>query len=77
MGLATISRLQGKVTDAIESLRRLVQNDGKNYRLHLELATCYLAIGEKRKAEETLHDFQRLGIRNSQILDLLAKIQHQ
>jgi tetratricopeptide (TPR) repeat protein len=77
LGLATISRLQGKVNDAIESLRRLVQNDGKNYRLHLELATCYLAVGDKRKAEETLHDFQRLGIRNSQILDLLAKIQHQ
>lgn len=77
LGLATISRLQGKVQDAIESLRRLVQNDGKNYRLHVELANCYLAIGDRRKAEETLHDFQRLGIRNAQVIDLLAKIQGQ
>ncbi len=75
LGLATISRMQGKVQDAIESLKRLIQNDGKNYRLYLELAECYLANGEKRKAEETLTDFQRLGIRNAHIQELLAKIQ--
>ncbi|TFG82577.1 MAG: tetratricopeptide repeat protein [Spirochaetales bacterium] len=75
LGLATISRLQGKVQDAIDSLTRLVQNDGKNYRLHLELAQCYLATGDKRRAEETLVEFQRLGIRNPHIIELLAKIQ--
>lgn len=76
LGLATISRQQGKVQEAAESLRRLVQNDPKNYRLHLELAHCYLALGEKRKAEETLQDFQRLGIRNQHIQELLARIQN-
>jgi tetratricopeptide (TPR) repeat protein len=75
LGLATISRMQGKVQDAIESLKRLIQNDGKNYRLYLELAQCYLASGDKRKAEETLSDFQRLGIRNAHIMELLARIQ--
>jgi len=77
LGLATISRLQGKVQGAIESLKRLVQNDAKNYRLHLELAQCYLATGERRLAEETLQEFTRFGIRNSHIQDLIAKIQNQ
>jgi tetratricopeptide (TPR) repeat protein len=77
LGLAAISRLQGKLSDAIESLKRLVQNDSKNYRLHLELANCYLAVGDRRKAEDTLHDFQRLGIRNAQVQELLSKIQSQ
>lgn len=77
LGLATISRLQGKVDAAIESLCRLVQNDAKNYRLHYELAQCYLAKGEKRKAEETLQDFMRFGIRNPHIQDLMAQIQNK
>lgn len=77
LGLATISRMQGKVQAAIDSLKRLVQNDAKNYRLHLELAHCYLAIGERRKAEETLQDFMRLGIRNPHIQELMSKIQSQ
>jgi tetratricopeptide (TPR) repeat protein len=77
LGLATISRLQGKVEAAIESLKRLVQNDAKNYRLHLELAQCYLAVGDRRKAEETLQDFMRLGIRNPHIQDLMSKIQNE
>jgi len=77
LGLATISRLQGKVQAAIDSLKRLVQNDAKNYRLHLELAQCYLAIGDRRKAEETLQEFMRLGIRNPHIQDLMSKIQNQ
>ncbi len=75
LGLATISRLQGKMDDAIKSLQKLVQNDGKNYRLHIELAQCFMAIGERRKAEDTLQDFQRLGLRNPHIQDLLTKLQ--
>jgi len=77
LGMANISRHQGKMEAAIESLLRLVQNDGKNYRLYLELAQCYLALGEKRKAEEVLHEFTKLGIRNPHIIDLLTKIQNQ
>lgn len=75
LGLATISRLQGKVKSATESLERLVQNDAKNYRLYLELSQCYLALGDKRKAEEKLQEFMRFGIRNSHIQELLNQIQ--
>jgi tetratricopeptide (TPR) repeat protein len=75
LGLATISRLQGKVKSAADSLERLVQNDAKNYRLYLELSQCYLALGDKRKAEEKLQEFNRFGIRNSHIQDLLNQIQ--
>ncbi|HUW70689.1 MAG TPA: tetratricopeptide repeat protein [bacterium] len=77
LGLATISRMQGKVHAAIDSLKRLVQNDAKNYRLHLELAQCYMALGDRHKAEETLQDFTRLGIRNPHIQELLSQIQNQ
>lgn len=75
LGLATISRLQGKVKSAVDSLERLVQNDAKNYRLYLELSQCYLALGDKRKAEEKLQEFMRFGIRNSHIQELLNQIQ--
>lgn len=77
LGLATISRLQGNVQAAIDSLKRLVQSDSKNYRLHLELAHCYLALGEKRKAEDILQEFMRLGIRNPHIQELLSTIQNR
>lgn len=77
LGLATISRLQGKVQAAVDSLKRLVQNDPKNYRLHLELAQCHLALGERKKAEETLQDFMRFGIRNVHVQELMSRIQNQ
>lgn len=75
LGLAVIARLQGKTDDAIESLRKLIGNDPKNYRLYLELGQCYLAKGDRQKAMDTLADFQRLGIRNPYIQDLVARIQ--
>ncbi len=75
LGLAVIARMQGKHQDAIVSLKKLIQNDAKNYRLYLELALCYQATGEKSRALETLADFQRLGIRNIYIQDAVAKMQ--
>ena len=75
LGLAVIARMQGKVADAIVSLRKLVQNDPKNYRLYLELSLCYQATGEQQKAQEILTDFQRLGIRNIYIQDAVTKLQ--
>lgn len=76
LGLAVIARMQGKYQDAIVSLRKLIQNDPKNYRLYLELSQCYLAIGDKQRALESLVDFQRLGIRNIYVQDAVAKLQH-
>ncbi len=75
LGLAVIARLEGKYEDAIMSLRKLIQNDPKNYRLYLELSQCYLALGDKQRALEVLVDFQRLGIRNVYIQDAIAKLQ--
>ncbi|HTX73859.1 MAG TPA: tetratricopeptide repeat protein [Rectinemataceae bacterium] len=75
LGLAVIARLQGKYQDAIVSLRKLIQNDPKNYRLYLELSLCYQAEGDKQRALETLAEFQRLGIRNIYIQDALSKLQ--
>lgn len=75
LGMATIARLQGKIHEAIESLQKLVQNDARNYRLYIELAQCYMAIGDRKKAEEVLQDYQRLGIRNPHVQDLLTRIQ--
>jgi tetratricopeptide (TPR) repeat protein len=75
LGLAVIARLQGKTEDAIVSLRKLIQNDPKNYRLYLELSLCYQATGDRQKALEILSDFQRLGIRNIYIQDAAARLQ--
>ncbi len=75
LGLSMIARMQGKFDDAIVSLRKLIQNDPKNYRLYIELSQCYTSIGERQKAAEALMDFQRLGIRNVYVQDALAKLQ--
>ena len=74
MGLALISKAQGKYDEAILSLRRLKQQDPKNYRIYIELADCCLKMGDRRQAVETLEEFQRQGIRNAQISDMLEKI---
>jgi DNA-binding SARP family transcriptional activator len=75
LGLSVIARMQGKYADAVVSLRKLIQNDPKNYRLYLELSQCHIAMGDKQKAIDTLADFQRLGIRNVYVQDAVAKLQ--
>jgi tetratricopeptide (TPR) repeat protein len=75
LGLAVIARMQGKTQDAIVSLRKLIQNDPKNYRLYLELSQCYQTTGDREKALEVLSDFQRMGIRNIYVQDAAAKLQ--
>ncbi|HON89351.1 MAG TPA: tetratricopeptide repeat protein [Spirochaetia bacterium] len=74
MGKATVARLQGKINDAIESLKKLIEYDLKNYRLYIELAQCYLAINDKYKAIEVLMDFQKQGIRNAHVQELINRI---
>ncbi len=75
LGLAVIARMQGRYQEAIVSLKKLTQNDPKNYRLYLELSQCYVATDEKAKALDILMDFQRLGIRNIYVQDAIAKLQ--
>ncbi|MCE5256955.1 MAG: tetratricopeptide repeat protein [Spirochaetaceae bacterium] len=74
LGLAVIARAQGKFDDAITSLRMLIQNDPKNYRIYMELAQCHLAAGQKQQAIDVLNDFQKLGIKNPYIQDAIAKL---
>jgi tetratricopeptide (TPR) repeat protein len=74
LGLAVVAKAQGRYAEALESLDRLIQQDPKNYRLYLELADCYFRRGDRRRAQETLETFQRLGIRSQAITEMLEKI---
>jgi tetratricopeptide (TPR) repeat protein len=74
LGLAMVAKSQGRYDEALESLRRLIQQDQKNYRLYLELADCHIRKNERQKAIETLEEFQKMGIRNTAIQELLDKI---
>lgn len=75
LGLALISKAQEKYEEAIISLKRLKQQDQKNFRIYVELADCCLHIGDKRQALEILEESQKLGIRNGMITDMLEKMQ--
>jgi len=74
MGLALISKAQEKYDEAIISFNRLIQQDNKNYRLYIELSDCYIKKNDKRKAKEVLESFQRLGIKNTKISELLETL---
>jgi len=74
LGLAMISKIQGRFDEAAVSLMRLIQTDPKNYRLYIELAECQLNSGDKQKAISTLQDFQKLGIRNQLVTEMLDKL---
>jgi tetratricopeptide (TPR) repeat protein len=74
LGLAVVAKVQGKYDESAESLKRLIQQDPKNYRLYLELADCRLRTGEKHQAVEILEGFQRQGIRNNAVMEFLERI---
>jgi tetratricopeptide (TPR) repeat protein len=74
LGLALISKAQEKFDEAVNSLKRLIQQDSMNYRFYIELSDCYLKMGNRRKAVETLEDFQKTGTRNKQITEMLESI---
>jgi tetratricopeptide (TPR) repeat protein len=74
MGLALIAKTQGRYDEAGTSLRRLIQQDSRDYRIFIELADCCLKKGDKHQAIEVLEEFQRLGIRNAQINEMLEAL---
>jgi tetratricopeptide (TPR) repeat protein len=74
LGLAIVSKMEGKYDDAIESLRRLIQQDPKNYRLYIELADCWIKKGEKDRALEVLTEYQKLGVRSTAISEYIEKL---
>jgi tetratricopeptide (TPR) repeat protein len=73
LGLAVVSKAQGRYNEAIESLRRLIQQDPKNYRPYVELADCWFKKNDKNQALEVLMEFQKLGLRNSHVTELIEK----
>lgn len=70
LGLALIYKQKGNYQDAVESLQGLVKNDSKNSRLYLEIADCYIRLGQKKRALETLTSFMNQGIRNSYVSEM-------
>jgi pentatricopeptide repeat protein len=45
--------------------------DSKDHRIFIKLADCCLKKGDRNQAVEVLEEFQRLGIRNAQISEML------
>ena len=74
LGLALISKIQGRFEEASVSLSRLQQSDPKNYRLYIELAECKIHLNDTQGAIDILQEFQKLGIRNQLISDMLDKL---
>jgi len=74
MGLALIAKAHGKFEEAITSFKRLIQQDNRNYRLYIELSDCYTRTGARNKAIEILEDFQKLGIKNQRISEMLEYV---
>lgn len=77
LGIAMINKKRGKYEEAIKSLSQLMQSDPRNYRLYLELADCHLALKNRQMAIDTLLRFQRFGIRNQPVSEMLHKLQAQ
>ncbi|MDR3277001.1 MAG: tetratricopeptide repeat protein [Treponema sp.] len=74
LGLAIVSKAQGRYGEAINSLKRLMQQDPRNYRFCIELADCLVRSGEKTQALDALAEFQRIGARNSLVSEFLDKL---
>jgi tetratricopeptide (TPR) repeat protein len=74
LGLAIVDKYKGKFSEAIASLERLIQQDPKSYRLYIELADCHITNGETKEAVEILEEFQKQGIRNNTVNELLEKL---
>ncbi|MCL2879729.1 MAG: tetratricopeptide repeat protein [Treponema sp.] len=70
LGLALIAKAHKKYTEAIESMKQLLQLDPGNSRIMYELTDCYIQSGDKRKAVEISEEFQRPGTRNFNIADI-------
>lgn len=75
LGLALISKGEGRYEDAIKQLMMLINDDPKNYRLYIDVADCYMKMGNRMDALKILKDFSKNGMRNFQISEMITKIQ--
>ena len=74
LGLALINKAKGNYKEAIESLEGLTKSDPKNHRLYIEIAECYISLKDNQKAIGVLMDFQKLGLRDTQISQMLEQL---
>jgi len=76
LGLAMVAKAQNRFKEAIESLRRLIQQDPRNYRFYVELSDCWYCTGSRHQAIEILEEFQKQGLKNPKISELLECYQN-
>ena len=76
LGLSVVAKAQNKYDEASESLKRLIQQDARNPRLYMELADCYIRMGEKHKAAEVLNEFQKIGLRSLKVNEMLERYRY-
>jgi predicted Zn-dependent protease len=77
LGLALINKSVGKYEEAVTSLTNLIQNDPKNHRLYTETAECFLKMNRRDKALEILTEFQKQGIRNQHVLEMIEYLKQR
>lgn len=74
LGLALVHKAQGNYAEALNSLQGILRNDANNPRIYQEMAECYLALKQKDEAVRVLSAFQRRGVKNSQINEMLNRL---
>ncbi|HTH14669.1 MAG TPA: tetratricopeptide repeat protein, partial [Spirochaetia bacterium] len=74
LGLALVHKARGHWEEALNSLQGILRNDANNPRIYQEMAECYLALRQKDEAVKILTAFQRRGIKNAPINDMLNRL---
>lgn len=74
LGLAILCKLQKKYDEAITTLSHLKDIKELSCRVYLELAQCYIEKKDKQKAIDILQEFQKKGIKNQTVSDLLLEL---
>lgn len=77
LGLAMINKEKGNYQDAITSLKDLISNDPRNYRLYMEAADCYEGLKSPEDALDILKQFLKQGIRNSRVMERIAGLKER
>jgi tetratricopeptide (TPR) repeat protein len=74
LGLALINKEKANYQDAITSLKDLISNDPRNFRLYLEASECYERQGDIEEAIDILSQFLKMGIRNNRVIDKMMSL---
>ncbi|NNM53392.1 MAG: tetratricopeptide repeat protein [Spirochaetales bacterium] len=74
LGLALVHKLKGEYQEAINSLQGILKNDANNARIYQEMAECYVALKKKDEALAVLSLFQKRGMKNQSVNDMMAKL---